>query len=87
MQTLYEEKSNRWLKEDMLGFMNSGNMHLINHIGHSQVTFGMKMTNSDVDALSNNFPFFINTQGCYSGSFDNRNPTVYESKDSIWNIL
>jgi hypothetical protein len=77
--TLYDRDldPDRWDKEDLIPLMNGGR-HIINHLGHSDVTYGLRMYNSDVntrftnDGVTNSY-FMIYTQGCYSGSFDNRN--------------
>jgi hypothetical protein len=79
VHTLYDRDldPDEWDKEDLIPLMNGGR-HLINHLGHSDVTYGLRMVNSDVetrftnDGVSNTY-FILYTQGCYSGSFDNRN--------------
>jgi hypothetical protein len=45
----------------------------------------MKMYNVDVDGLTNDEHFFVYSQGCYSGSFDNRTTTAgsYTDYDCI----
>ncbi len=79
VNTLYDRDidPDRWDKEDLIPILNGG-CHIVNHLGHSDVTYGLRMYNSDVetrftnDGISNTY-FIIYTQGCYSGSFDNRN--------------
>jgi hypothetical protein len=78
VSTLYDRDLNpyEWDKDDLIPLLNGG-LHLVNHLGHSSVTYGLRMYNSDVetsftnDGVSNSY-FIIYTQGCYSGSFDNR---------------
>ncbi len=78
VHTLYDRDIDpaRWDKEDLIPLLNGGR-HLVNHLGHSSVTYGFRMYNSDVetrftnDGVSNSY-FILYTQGCYSGSFDNR---------------
>jgi hypothetical protein len=78
VNTLYDRDidPDRWDKEDLIPILNGGT-HLVNHLGHSDVTYGFRMYNSDVDTrftndgVSNQY-FVLYTQGCYSGSFDNR---------------
>ncbi len=78
VHTLYDRDLDplEWDKEDLIPLLNGGR-HLVNHMGHSSNTYGLRMVNSDVttrftnDGVSNSY-FIIYTQGCYSGSFDNR---------------
>ncbi len=76
--TLYDRDlyPNKWDKNDLIPILNNG-MHIVNHIGHSNTTYGLRMYTSDVRTRFtnngvNNSYFIIYTQGCYSGSFDNR---------------
>lgn len=74
VSTLYDRDypDNNWPASEIIGIIND-NAHLINHLGHANVDYGMKMVNSDVDGLTNSELYFIGySQGCYSGSFDNR---------------
>lgn len=76
--TLYDRDlyPDQWDKEDLIPLMNGGR-HIINHLGHANVTYGLRMYNTDVetrftnDGVSNTYNV-IYSQGCYSGSFDNR---------------
>lgn len=78
VHTLYDRDldPDEWDKYDLIPLLNGGR-HIVNHLGHSDVTYGLRMVNSDVeteftnDGVSNTY-FIIYTQGCYSGSFDNR---------------
>ncbi|RJS70709.1 hypothetical protein CW714_06900, partial [Methanophagales archaeon] len=76
--TLYDRDypGNDWPKSEIISIINS-NTHLINHLGHANVGTVLKMYNSDVDALTNNKYFFGYTQGCYAGSFDNKDSYGY----------
>jgi len=60
-----------WPKSEIINIINDG-VHIINHIGHANVNYDMKMTNNDVKNLENSKYFFGYSQGCYAGSFDNR---------------
>jgi hypothetical protein len=74
VSTLYDRDypGNNWPASEIIGIIND-NAHLINHLGHAYVGYGMKMDNSDVDGLTNDELYFIGySQGCYSGSFDDR---------------
>jgi hypothetical protein len=60
-----------WPKEEIINRINNG-VHLINHDGHAYYEYNMKMSNGDVNALTNDHNFcFIYSQGCMSGGFDN----------------
>ncbi len=67
---------NDWPKSEIMDIINNG-IHCINHLGHAGVMYSMKMFNWDIDNLSNEDYFIGYSQGCYSGSFDNR--TGFES--------
>jgi hypothetical protein len=70
--------------------MLSAGPNLVNHLGHSNTTYNMRLSNSQVssanitnDGATNNFSIYF-SQGCYAGSFDNREtyPGMY-SDDCI----
>jgi hypothetical protein len=61
-----------WPKSQLLAYINANEHHWINHLGHSNVTYNMKLTNSDVASMTNSAYLFVYTQGCYSGSIDGR---------------
>ncbi|MGC9337913.1 MAG: C25 family cysteine peptidase, partial [Candidatus Cloacimonadia bacterium] len=75
---LYDENFS-WSSSDLFNEMNQG-PNLLNHLGHANVQYCLKIYNSDLTTwnITNNGvnANFINgyTQGCYPGSFDNRNP-------------
>ncbi len=62
---------NNWPKSELINIINS-DVHIINHLGHSNVGYVMKMVNADIDAFANSKYFFGYSQGCYAGAFDNR---------------
>lgn len=74
---LYEKLGN-WTKQQVFAQFSTTGTHLLNHLGHSNVDYNMKMYNSDVTNtnFSNNGVtrgYVIGySQGCYNGSFDNR---------------
>lgn len=85
MDTLYDRDLDpgRWNKSDLAELINDG-VHIINHLGHCDVEYAMKMENHDVDALTNTEYAFIYSQGCYNGAFDNIGPWgSTHSNDSI----
>ncbi|MBC8526418.1 MAG: hypothetical protein H8D22_06050, partial [Candidatus Cloacimonetes bacterium] len=75
---MYERDYN-WTISEIFNQFNNVGINLINHLGHSYVDYNMKMYNSDLtttnfqnDGLSHGFVIGY-SQGCYNGSFDNRN--------------
>ena len=75
--TLYDADA-VWDKNDLISQIENG-IHIINHLGHSNVNKNMKMEIIDVDNLTNTASFIHYSQGCYNGSFDNR-LSDYEGK-------
>ncbi|MCK4307362.1 hypothetical protein KAW50_03940, partial [candidate division WOR-3 bacterium] len=74
VDTLYDRSfdPNRWNKDDLIPMLNSG-PNLVNHLGHADILYVMKMGVSDVRTRFTNTNYFIvHTQGCYSAAFDNR---------------
>jgi len=76
-ETLYDVNS-EWNTYDIIQTISNHKPVWIDHLGHSNVTYNMKMSNTDVstlnftnDGINANY-FLIYSQGCYSGSFDNR---------------
>ena len=78
------DRDNVWDETDLLPLLNNG-IHLVNHLGHANVGYNMKIYNDDVDGLVNDQYFFAYSQGCYSGSFDNRTTSAgsYTDYDCI----
>ncbi|MCJ7670334.1 MAG: C25 family cysteine peptidase, partial [Dehalococcoidia bacterium] len=86
VSTLYDRDypGHNWPKSEIVGIIND-NAHLVNHLGHANVGYAMKMYNTDVDGLTNEELYFIGySQGCYNGAFDNRDDYgEYTSYDCI----
>jgi len=80
MDTLYDQDST-WPKSSLVGIINN-NIFAINHLGHANVNYAMKMYNSDADSLQNTKPFFLYSQGCLPGSLDNYYNS-YKNYDSM----
>jgi hypothetical protein len=60
-----------WPKEEIINRTNNG-VHLINHDGHANYEYNMRMNTGDTNGLTNNDMFcFVYSQGCMSGGFDN----------------
>ena len=73
------EKEDYWNKNDIFHEFSNHGCHLLNHLGHSNVTYNMKLNNSDLtvanlsnDGVSRSLVIGY-SQGCYNGAFDNRN--------------
>jgi len=86
VQTLYDRDypGHDWPTSEIVSVINSP-AHIINHLGHSNVGYMMKMVNSDVDTSLTNDHYFIGySQGCYDGAFDNRSTSgSYHTYDCI----
>ncbi|MBW2172392.1 MAG: PKD domain-containing protein, partial [Deltaproteobacteria bacterium] len=78
------DRDDPWDETDLIPLLNNGT-HLLNHLGHANVGYNMKIYNADVDGLTNDQYFFAYSQGCYSGSFDNRttSSSTYTDYDCI----
>ena len=63
------EKDGSWSANQLIDKIEA-NVHMINHLGHSSTDYNMKLGNSQVDGLENEKLFFVYTQGCYPGAFD-----------------
>jgi hypothetical protein len=60
-----------WPKQEIITRINNG-VHLLNHDGHANYDYNMRMSTSDVMGLTNDHNFcFVYSQGCMSGGFDN----------------
>jgi hypothetical protein len=74
--TLYDSYG-AWAKETLIGLMESGK-NIVNHLGHSNVQYAMRMYTTDIPQFDNDGTNhtlnFVYSQGCYCGSFDNRDP-------------
>lgn len=66
--TLYE-KDGPWSKYDLIDIINSG-VWALNHLGHGNKQYAMKLYNSDLDSLTNTEYFFAYSQTCSAGHFD-----------------
>ncbi|MEM2935441.1 MAG: C25 family cysteine peptidase, partial [Candidatus Thermoplasmatota archaeon] len=70
--TLYE-RDRYWHKEELISSLERG-CNFVNHLGHGWTTHALKMSNSDLDNLQNKEYFFLYSQTCLAGSFDNAYP-------------
>jgi len=89
--TLYDrDLANPWTKTTLVNKIKTDDYTWIDHLGHSNNTYNMRMTTSDVTTTNFNndgssaSAFLIYSQGCYSGAFDNRDPYgTYITTDCI----
>ena len=62
--------NNNWTVGELASRVNSG-IHIINHYGHCNTDFALKMISMNIISFwSNTNYFFLYSQGCYAGSFD-----------------
>lgn len=71
--TLYDTQSSEWTPADLIAVLESA-PHIVNHLGHSNEYYNMKLMTTDVDRLTNPAPFLAYSQGCIAGAFDNQDP-------------
>lgn len=67
--TLYDNYSFYWSAESLINVINSNKYSIINHLGHANETYVMKLEYKQSDALTNSNPVFVYSQGCYPGHF------------------
>jgi hypothetical protein len=87
--TLYDRDGPTWsAMSDLLPLLNGG-VHLVNHLGHADVTYALRFYSSDVtdanftnNGVNHSF-YIIYTQGCYCNSFDNRTTSGGYTSDAI----
>jgi hypothetical protein len=88
VNTLYERDQEWSGTDDLIPLYNSG-LNLINHVGHCSVDYMMKYYSTDVtddiftnDGINTGF-YILYSQGCYCGSFDNRDNYGSYQQDCI----
>ena len=87
--TELHDQDQTWSKSTLLSNVNDKKVTWIDHLGHSNISYILKLYSSDVtntnftnNGTNANF-FLVYTQGCYPGSFDNRTKTGYATSDCI----
>ncbi|MCD6147444.1 MAG: hypothetical protein J7J34_05545 [Thermoplasmata archaeon] len=70
-----------WSKYDLMDVLDNDTPCVINHDGHGFVNYGLRLGNSDIDSLRNDRYFFVYSQTCLAGSFDNCYKGHYYSDD------
>ncbi len=68
---LYDSQSYDWPPSAIISVINNG-VHVINHLGHANEVYDLKISTYDVDGMTNpsNRTCFIYSQGCIAGAFD-----------------
>lgn len=66
---LYDQQRT-WSKSELINKINTNNYSIINHLGHSNTNYAMKLMNGDETRMSNNKFSFAKSQGCIPGAFD-----------------
>lgn len=75
---VYERDLGSWTKTTLINKIKNDDVTWIDHLGHSSNTYNMKLYNADITTTNFNndgssaAAFILYSQGCYSGSFDNR---------------
>lgn len=65
------DKDKKWTGNQALAKINTGNYAMVNHLGHSNTTYNMRLSTSwGTPNFTNPNPFFFYTQGCYPGAFN-----------------
>jgi len=68
--TRFYDRQRTWSAADMIHALNSNTYGIVNHLGHANETYDLRLYNGNVDALTNTHGFFVYSQGCDSGAFD-----------------
>ncbi len=78
IEKLYDRdwEGNYWPATELVDRINK-NIHIINHDGHSNYVYNMKMHISDVEMFENTKPFFTYSIGCMCGGFDYPNEDCF----------
>lgn len=80
--TLYD-RNTHWSKSQLAAVINEG-VNIVNHDGHGWTTYALKMNNEDLHMLHNDKYFFLYSQTCLAGSFDNWYPEEHYYEDDCF---
>lgn len=64
------DKDNIWNKSKLIQMINTSKYSVINHFGHCNTKYAMKMSNGDENKFENDKFIFSKSQGCIPGAFD-----------------
>jgi hypothetical protein len=67
IERLYD-RDGAWQANTLLAKLNA-NVHIVNHLGHANASYVMRLGSAQIDQLTNTLPFLLNTQGCLAGAF------------------
>ncbi len=80
LQTLYDKDRDpryntsadglAWTADELLALLNGDSYSIVNHVGHSSYLENMRLDNTTAQSLANTKPFFVYSQGCNAGAFD-----------------
>jgi hypothetical protein len=86
VSTIYDRDwaGNNWPVLELVARINS-NVKAINHLGHGNSDWLMKMSHELVSSLTNTQYFLAYTQACYVGAFDNKN--FWDCTTNEWDCM
>ena len=67
--TLYD-RDDIWPESEIVSLINEG-FHVVQHDGHSNYNYNLKISSSDTDIFTNEKYCFVYSNGCMAGGFDN----------------
>jgi hypothetical protein len=65
---LYDDQAT-WSGDTLIALLNSG-VNAVDHLGHANTYYNMKLSVPAMAQLTNVNPFFVYSQGCYAGQLD-----------------
>ncbi len=71
IDTLYDAPGYDWPASELTSRINNVGEHIVNHLGHGNVDYAMKLYNPDLMNLTNDDLCFFYSQTCLAGHFDN----------------
>ncbi len=60
----------KWPKSELIDLINTSKYSILDHFGHCNTSYAMKMRNGDEEKLTNDNFIFAKSQGCIPGAFD-----------------
>lgn len=70
---LYDDFSTAFDANDVLNYMGQHQFYTVNHIGHFNQGYGMRVSSDQIPYIQTSAPFFGFTQGCLSGDLSGPN--------------
>jgi hypothetical protein len=68
IEKLYD-KNKGWNGRTVVKLINEGNFLIVNHLGHSNYNYNLKLNSYFFKGFSNLNPYFYYSQGCFAGDF------------------